>query len=155
MGFHVKGIEELMSALSEMAGPNFADGALREGLRLGGKLVQGTAKQLCPVGDPAYDPNSGQLRNSIEMTDISNGVDIGTNVGHAEPVEFGTGALGDPSVAHTTKEKWAYYGPNGFRTGKPHPPQPFLYPALKANEANIEMLVKNTLQAKINKAVKG
>ena len=140
MGFEIEGIDKLMSALTTMSNPDFADQALMQGMRLGGKMVQGTAKQICPVGDPAVDPNSGNLRNSIEVTDIANGVEIGTNVEYAPYVEFGTGQRGDPSVPH--REDWVGQSP-----------QPYLYPALKANEENIQKIVKDTLQTKINKVV--
>ena len=134
MGFEVTGIEKLMSALQAMANPDFADQALRKGLMKAGKQVQGTAKGLCPV-------RTGQLRNSITVTPIENGVDVGTNVKYAPYVEYGTGQKGDSSVEH--REDWP-----GM------PPQPFLYPALKANEQNIISITKKTLQSEINRLVK-
>lgn len=134
MGVKIEGIDELMSTLQIMSNPEFADQALRKGLMKAGKQVQGTAKRLCPV-------DTGQLRNSIEVAEMENGVSIGTNVEYAPYVEYGTGQKGDTSVAH--REDWP-----GM------PPQPFLYPALKANEENVVATVKSTLQSEINRAVK-
>ena len=132
--FKVTGLEELMDSLKAMTSPDFADNALRKGLAQGGKLVQGTAKGLCPV-------DTGQLRNSIEVTSIENGADVGTNVEYAAYVEYGTGKKGDPSVEH--REDW-----------EGQAPQPYLYPALEAHKAEIKDIVQNTLQEEIRKAVR-
>lgn len=143
----ITGLDQLMGALNVMRGEEFAKQALMKGLKNGGKLIQGTAKNLCPV-------DTGQLRNSIEVTEIENGVDIGTNVEYAQPVEYGTGSLGDPSVPHTTKGFWHYQDKDGnWVTGKPHAPQPFLFPAVKAHEKQIPDIVAVSLQNEINKAV--
>ena len=148
MGFEVTGIEKLMSALQTMANPDFADQALRKGLMLAGKQVQGTAKGLCHV-------ETGQLRNSIEVTPIENGVDVGTNVEWAIYEEYGTGKQGDPSVSHTTKDRWSYQDEEGnWHTTSGHEPHPFLYPALKANEQNIVSITKKTLPGEIDRLVK-
>lgn len=147
MGFEVQGIDKLMSALTALSNPNFADQALMKGLMLAGKQIQGTAKKLCSV-------DTGQLRNSIEVTEVSDGVDVGTNVEYAPYVEYGTGAEGDGDVPHTTKEVWRYVDEDGnWHTTSGQPPRPFLYPALKANEGNVGLIVNNTLQQEIDKVV--
>ncbi len=146
----VKGFEELYEKLKALSNPIVAKEALREGLRLGGIQVQNTAKQLCPV-------DTGQLRNSIAVENLpDNGSMVGVKIApHAEYavfVEFGTGQQGDPSVPHTTKEKWTYKGADGkFYTTSGQPPQPYLYPALAANTDNVLNLVKTTLQEEIRK----
>lgn len=146
--FEVQGIEKLMSALVTMSNPDFADQTLRKGLMLAGKQVQGTAKQLCHVV-------TSQLRNSIEVAPIENGVSVGTNVKQAIFEEFGTGKQGDPSVTHTTKDRWSYRDKDGnWHTTQGHEPHPFLYPALKANEQNIVRITKDTLQSEIDRLVK-
>ncbi len=132
--FKVTGLDKLMDSLKAMTSPDFADNALRKGLAQGGKLVQGTAKRLCPV-------DTGRLRNSIEVTPIENGADVGTNVEYAAYVEYGTGKKGDPSVEH--REDW-----------EGQAPQPYLYPALEAHKAEIKDIVQNTLQEEIRKAVR-
>ena len=132
--FEVAGIESLMDSLKVMTSTDFADNALRKGLMRGGKMVQATAKRLCPV-------DTGKLRNSIEVTPIENGADVGTNVECAAYVEYGTGKKGDPSVKH--REDW-----------EGQAPQPYLYPALEAHKAEIKDIVQNTLQEEIRKAVR-
>ncbi len=134
MGFNVDGIDKLKGALTALSNSDFADHALRKGLTKAGKQVQATAKKLCPV-------DTGQLRNSIEVTQIENGVDIGTNVEYAPYVEFGTGQRGDSSVAH--RHDW-----DGMA------PRPFLHPALQANKKNVVKIVQDTLQKEIDKVVK-
>lgn len=146
----IKGFEELHKKLTELSNPIVAKEALRQGLKLGGIQVQSTAKQLCPV-------DTGQLRNSITVESLPDNdgivsVRIGTNVEYGLYVEFGTGQQGDPSVPHTTKEKWTYKGADGkFYTTTGQPPQPYLYPALVANTDNVLNLVKTTLQEEIRK----
>ena len=135
-----------MDSLKAMTSPDFADNALRKGLMQGGKLVQGTAKRLCPV-------DTGRLRNSIEVTSLPNGADVGTNEEYATCVEFGTGQNGDPSVEHvfmkeSEKEPGVFYDYMG------QAPQPYLYPALEAHKAEIKDIVQNTLQEEIRKAVR-
>ena len=48
-------------------------------------------------------------------------------------VEFGSGAKGDPSVAHTTKGSWVYCKNGRFYTTSGQPARPFLVPALTNN----------------------
>lgn len=134
MSLNISGLDKLIQRLGNLTNIDTVDKTLMHGLILGGKQIQATAKELCPV-------DTGQLRNSIEVTEISNGVDIGTNVEYAPYVEYGTGERGDSSVAH--RQDW-----NGMS------PQPFLYPAFEANKENVKVIVENTLQEAIRKAVK-
>ena len=89
--------------------------AARRGVHKAGLLVEGDAKNLCPV-------DTGQLRNSIstqaEDTPAGAKAQVGTNVAYAPYVEFGTGQKGDPAVAH--REDWLG-----------SPPHPFLRPAFQ------------------------
>lgn len=133
MSVEVTGIDELMSMLSQMSSEEFADGTLMEGLMLAGKQVQATAKQLCPV-------DTGRLRNSIVVTQMAHGVDVGTDVEYAVYNEYGTGKRGNKSAEGVNyREDWAGMSP-----------RPFLYPALKANEENVHAIVKDTLRRKID-----
>lgn len=134
MSLNITGLDELIQRLGNLTDADTADKTLMHGLMLGGKQIQATAKALCQV-------DTGQLRNSIEVTEISNGVDIGTNEEYAPYVEYGTGERGDTSVAH--RQDW-----------KGMSPQPFLYPALEANKENVKVIAENTLQEAIRKAVK-
>ena len=81
--FKVTGIESLMETLKSITSPDFADNALREGLMQAGRQVQGIAKRLCPV-------DTGNLRNSIEVTAVPDGAEVGTSVEYAPYVEMGT-----------------------------------------------------------------
>ncbi len=125
--FNIDGFDKSIARMKQMADPNVVDGAVLAGLREGGRLVQTAAKNLCPV-------DSGQLRNSIVVTDLPEqvGVEIGSNVEYAAYIEYGTGQRGDPSVPH--REDWAGMSP-----------RPYLYPALDANKENIANAVKHAV----------
>lgn len=145
MSLNITGLDELIQTLGNLTDASTVDKTLMQGLMLGGKQIQATAKALCPV-------DTGQLRNSIEVTEISNGVDIGTNVEYAPYVEYGTGQSGDQTKNHVTVKK-------DKKTGEPYDyigmkAQPFLYPAFEANKENVKVIAENTLQEAIRKAVK-
>lgn len=137
MNIQINGLDSLMKKLNAIGGNS--DEVLQEGLMLAGKQVQTSAKSNCPV-------NTGQLRNSIEVKPIENGVSIGTNVEYAICVEYGTGSKGSPEVAHTTKEKWVYKSGDKFFTTRGNKPQPFLHPALNQNRNNIGNIIKATFR---------
>lgn len=143
--FKVTGFEELAEKLLNLSGPEAVDSALRRGLLKGGTILQGAAKKECPV-------DTGYLRNSIAVTEEEDGVDVGTDVEYGIYVEFGTGALGDPSVTHTNKEKWVYFDTvsGGFKTGYPQPPRPFLYPALRLTKDDIKKAVKDEIRNELD-----
>ena len=127
-----------------MSNPEHVSAVIKPALLRGGLLVQATAKFNCHV-------DTGQLRNSIEITETENGVDIGTNVAQAIFEEFGTGTQGAPSVAHTTKERWSYQDEDGkWHTTSGHPPHPFLHPALHTHKQNIKEEVKNAIVRDLN-----
>ena len=131
MGMDISGMESLQLMLSRLASPETAERATAKGLRKGAKLVQRSAKLLCTV-------DTGELRNSIEVTTGKDGAIVGTNVEHAPYVEYGTGQMGDPSVSH--RADWVGMAP-----------QPFLMPALIGNEGEIVELVKESLWQEINR----
>ena len=142
-GFYVDGLEELAQKLRALSDPETVDGAVREGLMQAGRLVQASAKRNCPVDE-------GQLRNSIVVTPMENGVDVGTNVEHAIYNEYGTGRKGDPSVPHTDKEMWRYQDEDGnWHTTHGMAPRPFLYPALEEHKREIPGIVAQAIQRKI------
>ena len=99
MGVDLEGFDKLIKTLEGLAGHDAAEAAMMEGLTKVGNMIQETAKSNCPV-------DTGQLRNSIEVSKQENVVFIGTNVEYAPYVEYGTGYLGDPSVNHTTRKRW-------------------------------------------------
>lgn len=107
------------------------------------KLIQGEAKDLCPV-------DLGQLRNSILTTTRKSKYKITalvhTNTEYAAYVEFGTGKVGEstpvadkyPGSLAYKQTKWKVNIPDvGWRYVEGQPAQPFLYPALKNNEERV------------------
>lgn len=76
---------------------------------------------------------TGRLRDSITVKKISKcRYVVGTAVEYAPYVEFGTGSLGDPVVAHSMS--------NISKTGRrfvPHAPKPYLRPAFAAKHAEV------------------
>lgn len=144
IGHEVTGLDELINKLARLSNPEHVNMVVKSGLEEGGRLVQTTAKLNCHV-------DTGQLRNSIEVTEIENGVDVGSNTPQAIFEEYGTGRQGDPSVSHTTKEKWRYQDKDGkWHTTSGHPPHPFLYPALQTHKQNIKDKVKNAIVNDLN-----
>lgn len=111
---------------------------LYNALQEAGEIVRKDAVMNCPV-------QTGRLRGSITSNVEGNTAEIGTNVDYAPYVEFGTGAKGDKSVAHTTKERWTYYSGGQFFTTSGHAPQPFLIPALKNNSDKIKQLIRQAV----------
>lgn len=139
----VTGLDKLLNTLRDLSDPKTVDAACRRGLRKAGKAVQASAKRLVHV-------DTGQLRNSIEVTDIPNGVDVGTNVKQGFFEEYGVGKRGDPSVAHTSKEQWSYQDEDGnWHTTSGHEPHPFLFPAVEMNKDKIPEIIKAELQKEI------
>lgn len=148
MNFEIEGLDGVIQTLDKLSGKETVHSAIMDGLMDAGKLIQQTAKNICPV-------DTGQLRNSIEVTSVEDKVEIGTNVEYAPYVEYGTGYLGDSSVPHTKKESWVYRGADGnFYTSHGQSPQPFLYPAFNAHITTIKTKVKESLQNGIKRAVK-
>lgn len=145
--FQVDGCPELLARLAALGGD--VDKAVEQGLRDGAKIVQYSAKKLCPV-------DTGALRNSIIVQKASaDSVSVGTNTEYAVYVEFGTGQKGDPSVPHTSKEKWVYRNDKGeFRTSHGQKPQPFLTPALRMSENKVQKTFRNAIKKAIRERSK-
>lgn len=131
MGLEVDGIEKVLQLLDVLGESDRADLLMIKALKHEANKIQAAAKLLCPV-------DTGQLRRSIVVTEIENGVSVGTNAEDAEFVEYGTGKFGDKSVDHTTREYWRYQGSDGnWYTSHGEPPRPFLAPAFAAYEGEI------------------
>ena len=122
----VDGVDGVLNRLYNLA----SEDKLQNALALAGEVVRADAVMNCPV-------DTGRLRGSITSTVEGNSAVIGTNVEYAPYVEFGTGAKGDKSVAHTTKKHWTYYSGGRFYTTSGQAAQPFLVPALKNNVPKI------------------
>ncbi len=131
INYQIQGSAELLAKLKALGGD--VDKAVENGLMDGARIVQESAKNLCPV-------DTGALKNNIDIRKESkNAVAIVAAEEYASCVEFGTGSKGDPSVYHTSKEKWVYRDDKGrFFTTSGQKPQPYLAPALHANKENVE-----------------
>lgn len=103
--------------------------ALEQGLEKACLLIEGDAKNRCPVRD-------GQLRNSINHKVESNQGVIGSNVEYAPYVEVGTGIYSTEGGGRQTP--WTYQDSKGdWHTTKGMTAQPFLRPAAEANRSGI------------------
>lgn len=152
-------IEELIKKLTEVGG------VIEEGLKIGlGQAllkIQADAKKNCPV-------ETGQLRNSILVNTKYEGSDIigevGTSVEHGIYTELGTGKVGElsPKVAPLElipklkyrQTPWVYYKKEQFIETRGQKAKPYLYPALKNNEKNIEKYIErgvNTYTKRLSK----
>jgi len=105
-----------------------------------------------------YDGNSrpvtGNLRNSVETAqdvilrtgDATVSIGIASSADYALFIEYGTGALGDPAIPHTSKPKWFYFGPDGSpHWGYPQHPRPFMRPALYDNVSLFKDIIEGKL----------
>lgn len=106
-------------------------------------LVENDAKRRCPV-------DTGELRMSItheiEETSENRATGaVGTNLEYAPYVEFGTGIFS--SLGNGRQDKWSYKDAKGeWHTTIGQHPQPYLYPALDTNRAEIEELIKQKIK---------
>lgn len=113
-------------------------GGLQVALGEAGEIVRKDAVMNCPV-------DTGRLRQSIVSIVEGNSAVIGPTASYGVYVEFGTGAQGNKSVAHTTKKQWTYYSSGQFYTTSGQKPKPFLVPALKNNSAEIKRIIRQAV----------
>ena len=99
------------------------------------------AKLLAPV-------DTGQLRQSIIAESDGDGVRVAATADHAEYVEYGTGAMGDPSVPHTSKTKWRYYSERLGRwvTTSGQQPKPFFFPTVAKFEKDAVRVINSEVE---------
>ncbi|MCI6276835.1 MAG: HK97 gp10 family phage protein [Clostridium sp.] len=153
----ITGVESLIKKLNALGGN--ANKVLETSIAKQTKLVQGEAKDLCPV-------DSGDLRKNI-FTDVKSENDkitgkVFTNIEYAPYVEFGTGKKGEdssgdkyPGPLSYKQDKWRVNIPDvGVRWIEGQPAQPFLYPALKNNEDLIKKNIKVDLKKEIERLCK-
>ncbi len=121
-------IQQLISKLKAVR--DESDAVIERGLLKAGEKTRSRAVLLCPV-------QTGELRNSIKVQKVAPlTVSVGTNKEYAPYVEYGTGTAGDPEVPHTSKESWRWQDEQGnWHTSHGQPPQPFLRPAVREQEA--------------------
>lgn len=142
---NLSGIDNLLDGLEKL-GSGEVKRAVDEGTCKAARQMQSDAKLNVPV-------DSGELRNSIVVTKIPNGYDVGTNKEYSEYVEFGTGQRGDPSVEHVTEKE---HKKDGKGTGEYYPymgmkPQPYIYPAFD----KITKKVDGYIEESLNSAIEG
>lgn len=126
ISYKIEGIDDLLDKFDELT-----DGErMKRALAAAGEIVSSDAKANAPV-------KTGRLRQSIVSIVEGNEAIIGPTVNYGTYVEFGTGAKGDSSVAHTTKKSWTYHSGGRYYTTSGQKPHPFLVPALKNNVSEI------------------
>ncbi len=148
----INGLDSLMKKLNTLGGN--ANKVLETSIAKQTKLVQGEAKDLCPV-------DSGDLQQRI-YTDVKSQQSkvigkVFTNVEYAAYVEFGTGKKGEesggdkyPGPLSYKQDKWLVDIPDvGPRWIEGQPAQPFMYPALKNNEELVKKNIASDLEKKI------
>lgn len=152
----IKGLDSLLNKLNRLGGN--VEETLHKSIKEQTKLVQGDAKDLCPV-------DTTDLRESIKtQTKVINKNISGkvyTNSDHAAYVEFGTGKAGERtnknnkvSVSYK-QDKWKVNIPDvGVRWIEGQSAQPYLYPALKNNEEKIIENIKEDVREAISEVSK-
>ncbi len=154
----INGIDSLMKKLNALGGN--VNKVLEISISKQIKLIQGEAKDLCPV-------DTGDLRKSI-FTDVNVSSSkvtgkVFTNNEYAGYVEFGTGRVGEttpvadkyPGELAYKQDKWLANIPDvGLRYVAGQPAQPYMYPAIKNNEDKVLGNIKLDLKEAIEKVVK-
>ena len=141
----IKNLDRLLAKL-DAAGTQAAP-IMEKGVKKGTKLIQGSAKDLCPE-------DTGALRNSIRTrTKLKENIvtgDVYTNEAYAAYVEFGTGQRGEAAPKELPDGLELHYK----QDWKGMAPQPYLYPALVTNKDKVMDVISSTVKREIIKAVK-
>ena len=151
----VKGIDKLQKDLYQISQTK----RLRQAMGTATAIVEATAKTLCPTNKYR---GGGELRESIHMQVKDDGDEIigkvFTNKEYAPYVEFGTGIKGGthPKTAELglkfrTNVPWVFTPDNGehfYRTSG-QVAQPYMYPALKQNQAKINRILTDALRNEV------
>lgn len=142
----IKGLDSLLAKLDGIADDSLID----KGIARTASLVQDQAKLLSPV---AKGEAGGDLRDSIKVSKVKDRTaEVYTNCDHAIFNEYGTGTKGDPEVSHTTKKSWTYMGTDGqFHTTHGMEPRPFMRPAAKAGEEQMEGIFGALIRKELEK----
>lgn len=144
-GFNVNlsGIDNLLEGLEKLSSGEVKR-AVDEGTQKAAREMQSDAKLNVPV-------DSNELRESIIVTKISNGYDVGTNKEYSEYVEFGTGQRGDPTVEHVTEKehKKGGKGTGEFYEFMGMKPQPYMYPAFDKVSKKVDGYIAESLDSAI------
>ena len=172
----IDGFDSLLKKINALGGASTKK-VIKTSIYQAAKLIQGDAKELCPVND-------GYLREYL-FADVKEDGDriegrVFTNVEYAPYVEFGTGPDGlaskkeapakvlaqlsykqdgwwvhESQIDAETAEKYHFYrmetdqGVFYYTTGQEA--QPFLYPATNRNEAAVTALTAANLKKEIKR----
>lgn len=115
-------------------------GRVLDALETSGKLVEDSAKLLCPVDTGLL---IGSITHKVFPNDLK--VIVGTPVEYGPYIELGTGEFAENGEGR--KGGWYYVDEKGnkhFTFG--NKPQPFLRPALLNNKQNIERIFKDAFK---------
>lgn len=164
----ILGEKSLMNALGELSAIDLHD-AVSKGI----KTVQAEAKSLCPVYDGEMRDS---IYTSVENGEESIRGTCYTNKSYAAYVEFGTGPKGqanhegispDVAVSYSQSPWWIHESQVGRETAERYgwpcidtpdgrfyrcsgqAAQPYMYPALKNNEQEIEKIFEEAVKKKI------
>ena len=159
----MEGLEELLAQFDSLAG---IEEEVYKSVEACGEFVRDDARLRAPV-------DIGDLRKSINHTTEVEGEEITdtvhTNSDHAVFVEFGTGPTGAANHAGTapdagvvySSEKWRAKIPflvsetdAGIRYVEGQAAQPYLYPALKYNEEQVEAKLETDIQKALEEKIR-
>lgn len=160
----MEGIEKLLGKLDDISQIALE---LYQMMDQCGVFIRDDARLRVPV-------DIGDLRKSIQHTirEIDGGIEtvVHTNSDHAAYVEFGTGPVGaahhegiSPQAQPVyASEKWRGVIPflksetdSGIRFIAGQPAQPYLYPALKENEQQLEEFLADGIREAIRRKTNG
>jgi len=141
----VKGLDSLLAKLDGIADDSLID----KGIARTASLVQSQAKLSAPAAEQA----GGDLQDSIKVRKVKDRTaEVYTGCDHAIFNEYGTGTKGDPEVSHTTKKSWTYMGTDGqFHTTHGMEPRPFMRPAARAGEEQMEGIFGALIRKELEK----
>ena len=178
----IEGLDALLRKMGDLA-QTVAEKELPKILdRANKSIVQAAAKLECPVREAGGGGElRNSIKTSIEQRGSKAIATTYTAKRHAAYVEFGTGPVGQENHEGVSPEFIPSYSQHGWgipadevdeadaerygwrkRTysGKDYymtsgqPAHPFMYPALKNNEAKVATSVKNGLRREIRKVIK-
>lgn len=163
MSYDIKGLDSFFKKLNNL--PTGITKEVAKQVKREGKMVQASAKMLCPVNKYGA---GGELRQSIkEKTEIEDSLvrsTVFTNKKYASYVEFGTGPVGQehhegisPEVNPAyTQDGWVYHNDDldEFFYTKGQPARPYLYPALKNYEETATKNIKKATKDSLKKVCK-
>lgn len=159
----MEGLEELLVQFDSLTG---IEEEVYQSVEACGEFVRDDARLRAPV-------DIGDLRKSINHTTEQEGEEVvdtvHTNSDHAVFVEFGTGPVGaashagtapDVDIAYST-QKWRAKIPSlvsetdaGIRYVEGQAAQPYLYPALKDNEEQLEAKLEEDIRKALEEKIR-